>query len=293
MIVTLNGQRIEVTLERERTLGEFLSGIEGWLEKSSHSLSGFAVDGVEIPPESVEEACARELEEVERVDLRALSWRNLLTDALSICGEALAETLRERESARKEGRRPETAAFAERFQESPARSFLGLVMADLPPVVENALRAEGTDPEADLRSAAAIVEERGREARSPREELRSLVGGFDPMVRRLEEIPLHLQTGKDALAAATLGDFSVLCAKLLRLVPALRNEGIDVEERLVGDTPFPSFVEELSTALKELTTAFEVGDAVLVGDLAEYEVAPRIRTLATALGTTLSDAPEA
>jgi hypothetical protein len=46
-------------------------------------------------------------------------------------------------------------------------------------------------------------------------------------------------------------------------------------------------MEEFGAALKELLAAYEVRDAVLVGDLAEYELAPRLRGLYAAINTPL------
>lgn len=283
MIVTLNGQALDVTLERERTLGEFLSAIEEWLEKSNYSLSGFSVDGQPIPPEALEEACARDLIEVEKVDLRAASWKDLLLDAVAIGGRAIEEAASERENARREGRIAECGAIRDRFAGGPAASFLGGRMPDLEKLIETALGAEGLDPESALKAAAAAVEERDREIRNPRKELGLTRENIAPLALRLEELPLHLQTGKDALAANTLKDFSFFCEKILRLVPLLSGDGILLENMRIGEIEFKSFIEELTAAMKELTAAFEKGDAVLVGDLAEYELAPRVRALDEAI----------
>jgi hypothetical protein len=43
-------------------------------------------------------------------------------------------------------------------------------------------------------------------------------------------------------------------------------------------------LEEIGTILQELLSAYEAKDTVLVGDLAEYEIAPRLRSLQEALG---------
>ena len=43
------------------------------------------------------------------------------------------------------------------------------------------------------------------------------------------------------------------------------------------------YIMEFSAALRELLAAYEQHDTVLVGDLAEYEMAPRLRGLHAAL----------
>jgi hypothetical protein len=44
----------------------------------------------------------------------------------------------------------------------------------------------------------------------------------------------------------------------------------------VDGVPIFEYVGEFESTLKELAVAYEAKDAVLVGDLAEYELAPRL-----------------
>jgi hypothetical protein len=99
----------------------------------------------------------------------------------------------------------------------------------------------------------------------------------------LEDFPLDTQTGKDKRAHETIELFSSTLEKLLRLIPLLRLRGVDLELLTLGDSQFKAFMEELDLALRELLAAYEAKDTVLVGDLTEYELAPRLRTLYTAL----------
>jgi hypothetical protein len=63
----------------------------------------------------------------------------------------------------------------------------------------------------------------------------------------------------------------------------MQSEGFDPAAQKIGDQSFEDFFEDFNTALRELTAGYESGDAILVGDLAEYELAPRLRTLETAI----------
>lgn len=94
---------------------------------------------------------------------------------------------------------------------------------------------------------------------------------------------MDTQTGKDSRAHETIELFSSTLEKLVRLIPLLRLRGVDVELFTLGDSQFKAFMEELDLALRELLAAYEAKDTVLVGDLTEYELAPRLRTLHAAL----------
>ena len=51
------------------------------------------------------------------------------------------------------------------------------------------------------------------------------------------------------------------------------------------EIPVSVYMGEFNSALKELLQAYEQNDSVLIGDLAEYELAPRLRSLYAALNT--------
>jgi hypothetical protein len=278
MVVTINGRTMDITLERERTLGEVLSGIETWLEGSGFSLSGLAVNGENVELGAMEAACRRQIEEIDSVDIVASTWAELMQQALVSTNRALEERIQSSAEA--------IPAIAAAWASSAAASFLAGRDRELHALVEAAL--EGMTP--DVSAATTAVNERIQEIDDPRAELVSLASRLEPMALSLEDLPLVLQTGKDAQAAATLAAFAALASKLFRLVPLLKHRGIDLGDTPVDGNDFRSYIEELGTALKELISAYEGGDAVLVGDLAEYELAPRLRSLANALARALATA---
>lgn len=278
MVVTINGRTMDITLERERTLGEVLSGIETWLEGSGFSLSGLAVNGENVELGAMEAACRRQIEEIDSVDILASTWAELMQEALVSTNRALEQWIQSRAEA--------IPAIAAAWNASAAASFLAGRDRELHALVEAALKGMAPDASA----ATSAVNERIMEIDDPRAELVSLASRLEPMAVSLEDLPLVLQTGKDAQAAATLADFAALASKLFRLVPLLKHRGIDLGDTPVDGNDFRSYIEELGTALKELISAYEGGDAVLVGDLAEYELAPRLRSLANALARALATA---
>jgi len=77
--------------------------------------------------------------------------------------------------------------------------------------------------------------------------------------------------------------FSGIAEKVFRIYRTLGIEGFPVSEITVDNTPVNDYITEFGKALDELLDAYEKRDTVLIGDLAEYEMAPRLRGLYSAV----------
>jgi hypothetical protein len=173
----------------------------------------------------------------------------------------------------------EQGRIGQAWEESPSASFLAERMPDMFDCVARSFRGEGLAAQ----SLAALVEERLRELRDPLPELGGMEGLVEGTAKRLEDLPLDIQTGKDGRAAETVQLFSNIAEKLFRIFSLLKLEGLIPDTLLIDTVPGNGFIDDFSAALKELLAAYEVKDAVLVGDLAEYELAPRLRAFYSAI----------
>jgi len=133
----------------------------------------------------------------------------------------------------------------------------------------------------------ALFEERLRELLDPAGEMSRTALLVDDICARLTEFPLDIQTGKDTRAAETVNVFSGVAEKVFRIYNTLKIEGYPVSEITVDNIPINDYITEFSKALKELLDAYEKRDTVLIGDLAEYEMAPRLRGLHAAVWETV------
>jgi hypothetical protein len=264
MDITINGNPADIIPEKERTLGEFLLGIETWLSGSRHILSGLQVDGAIIGANAMADAFLWELKNIKTIALKTSTHSELLGEALFTAREMLKTY--EAVSFNEQGR------LREPWEKSPAGMFLSEEAPDIYEDILKTLRGEGLSP----KMLDGLMDERLRELGSPRNELRNMEEGLTAVARRLEDLPLDIQTGKDQQAAQTISLFSGITEKLFRLFFLLNQEGIITEGRTVEDLSVQAFIAEFTTALKELLAAYEVKDVVLVGDLAEYELAPRL-----------------
>ncbi len=113
--------------------------------------------------------------------------------------------------------------------------------------------------------------------------LRELGGEFSLCVVPLTDVPIQLQTGKELAVMETINRFSVSLERLYRLLPLLPLGGFDDEALNVGDTRLSELPGFLSPILEELLDALKKKDTILVGDLSEYELAPKIEELSAVL----------
>jgi hypothetical protein len=266
MNITINGNPADITLESERNVGEVLAGLDGWLSGSGYRLSGLEIDGEAADSGSLETLFDRELAGIHRLDIRTSSL-------LELTAEALIYTRGDSEDY-------ETADFADkqclaaRWRQSPAALFLAGQSPDVYQWAEKTFSGEGIGA-GELR---LLIDERLRELGDPLGELSRAEPLIDGLVQR-QDLPLDIQTGKDGRAVETIQIFSGISGKIFRLFTILKAGGLDAGALKVDDISIQAFIEEFDAILRELLAAYETRDAVLVGDLAEYELAPRLRKL--------------
>jgi hypothetical protein len=264
MNITINGKAADITLEAEKTLGEVLAGLENWLRGSGHRLSGLEVDGEKADSLSLEHLFSREITDIATLNLSTSSWSELAT-------EALLNLYMETENFL-EGSFGERTILRQNWEETPGSRFLAEQMRDIYAMADKTFSGEGLGPQ----KLQKIVQERLREIESPRREIAALKPLVTAVAARLEDLPLDIQTGKDGRAAETVQLFSGVAEKLFRLLSLLKLQGFSPETLTVDGVAIYEFVEEFRTTLKDLVGAYEAKDAILVGDLAEYELAPRL-----------------
>lgn len=106
---------------------------------------------------------------------------------------------------------------------------------------------------------------------------------FENLSAKMEEIPLALQNGKNTEASEsirTLADsIDHFChiAALASLFPdTFSNTNID-------GMNFKDFFDEFSPILLDFEEALKNNDSVMIGDLSEYEICPRLKAISSSL----------
>ena len=271
MNICINEKPADITLDTEKTLGDILSGIEQWISPSGNRIHGISVNGQIVEEDTLPEVFDREIKDISKLDISVSSYRELAAEALG----ALLETCISYGDAAFD----ERARIAGTWEKSAAARFLQTDISDMHDLAGLTLSGEGLSP-ADL---SILIEERLREIADPGRETISCEAVVGNIAGRMEELPLDIQTGKDQRAAETIQLFSRVGEKLFRIFFILKSDGLSLDTFVVDGHPVRAFMEEFNAALAELSAAYENRDTVLVGDLAEYELAPRLVKFFTAL----------
>lgn len=118
-----------------------------------------------------------------------------------------------------------------------------------------------------------------------KESFANLAGYLQTLAEEIEEVPSLFINGKGNEAnnsikklADAIDQFCHVAA-LASLFPDTFNT------TKIGDKNFTQFFEDFSPILTDFENALASNDTVLVGDLCEYEICPRLHEMATSLST--------
>ncbi|MDR0386729.1 MAG: hypothetical protein LBH57_01700 [Treponema sp.] len=275
MDIRINGEAADITLESEKTIGAVLAGIENWLGNSAFRVKGLEIDGKAISGDAIPEAFEREVSEIKSINIAVCTRQDLMLEALTEARCYLAALLNP-------GPATHTASsVTEGWKNSAAASFLSGELPDVCGILDEFFKTGGTGGGLSPQSVVSLIDERIREIGDPVGEFTRMESLVSAVSERLEDLPIDIQTGKDGRAAETVSLFSNIAEKLFRLFFVFQSRGKFIDA--VDSVPIHTFIEEFDVAVKELLTAYSGKDAVLVGDLAEYELAPRLRSFYIAL----------
>ena len=270
MEIRINGQKAYVTIDNEKTIGEVMAGMDEWLANSGHRLSGLSIDGQAADASSLEAFFSKAVDKVKEIDIFTSSLAELTSQTmLNLIGD-----IEEYEGLNFD----EKSKFCENWKNRAQARFAAEQLPDVFELYANTFSGGSLSP-AMLRS---ITEEWLREVEDPAGEFTRINPLLDEICSRLVDLPLDVQTGKDARAAETIGIFSGIAEKIIRIERQLIIQGL-LREAGNNEKPVAQLINEFGGAVKELLEAYERRDSVLVGDLAEYEIAPKLRELYAAI----------
>jgi len=277
MTITVNGDSIDYTLENEKNAGDILKGLSSWLEES-----GMLIGSLEINKESrlLNDAEWKifPIESIEYFSIEALSLREgrirqletardyfiLLEDSIQSENEIALEEL-------ENGFIDLKQVLPHLLNEGPYPSVL--------PHLEDTFKKGFKTPESmkaiEAAQMASLLENRRKEASSPETEAASAATALAEMAESLDEVAVQLQTGQDKTAMATIIRLTEILQIFMRSLGWMESNGSI--EKIISD---------MNSILSELEEALKVGDTVLIGDLLEYEIKPRLVELPAGLDTT-------
>ena len=109
--------------------------------------------------------------------------------------------------------------------------------------------------------------------------LKYLFETFEDLATKLEAIPVQLQKNEDKTAMNTVTELADALSLLFQTIPYVNLFPENFDNLTIESKRLSSFVSDFPSLLEDFRKAVESNDTVLIGDLAEYEIAPRLHQL--------------
>ena len=282
MKIFINQDEIDFTFEKESTLGDIYNSIENWLTPQGYSITEMVVDSKELFLNNQDDWFSTPFSGKEEINFTALTILELKAQNLQTL---LSYTSMVR-NALKEGDLSLLNELMGEYQyiegsyelllDDASHSIKDHMAAIL---AQNGFIPSGERTEQNVISVLegflmleAVIQGRLEEITEPVKAGKETYDSIQSLLPRMEDVSLMLQTGKDKDAMDIIIRFSELFQKLLRIYTNIPENTIPPEQQ----ESLKKFVTEMSGILKELAEAFASEDSVLMGDLMEYEIMPKM-----------------
>jgi len=277
MEIKINGKPLDFTLDSEKTIGDVLTALEQWLTNSGHRMSGLIIDGKTINVSMIEEVFSKEIFTVKCLDICTDTVADLTASSLL----ALLNDVKYFEILSFNDK----SNYYNTWKDSVQAKFIDEQWSDLFSLCGSVFSGGSVSSDVLL----SITEERLREVQKPAREFSNLKPLLSETCARLVDLPLDVQTGKDKRAAETIQLFSSLSEKIIRIYNQLNIQGLLPQAEDMSEKSILKQITEFGATTRELLQAYERHDIVLVGDLSEYEIAPRLQNLYNIIAENIND----
>jgi hypothetical protein len=296
--ILVNSEKLDFTLESEKSLGEVIAAVEVWLRQSNLVIASIQLalrsggEAVDLVNSDIEESwSSTPVEDIERLSITARLLEELQFSNI----QTVTTYLNMLKSAVEKGDRPGLDDLLP-VQEETFKSLNIIFASNMKPVSFQ----ETVDLESLLAGAAAqtimewpeevrakalstldflieILSKLLDELSQPLAVLTTSIEELENTWAELKEASVLLQTGQEQRAMLTIVSFADLSQKILRIISRLeKSSDISIKGMQIGGDSAGGFFADFNRILRELLEAFDTKDTVLIGDLLEYEVAPRL-----------------
>ena len=272
MNISIDGNIIDFTLEKEKNGYDIIESISLWLKNNYIIIKSINIDGKEYNYDDKTLLGELSIDSIKKIDIFTLTLREYKYNQLLEIQKYFEDLISLINSKNKE----ETLKILKYFEK---------IKPDMEDVIDKiyktgqqgfietmASKKELTDPDYEnlkffVENILFVIGERKREIINPETEIEKEKKYFDTLVPEIEIISVLLQTGKQSEALEKIIKFVDFSRKLARLL-SYYNMGlgkIESEE-----------INKYNKLLNDLGDALKRADSVLIGDILEYELSPTI-----------------
>jgi hypothetical protein len=291
--IYFNNQKINFTLEQEKTLADVVHSLELWFYNQKMFIVSLEVDQKEFSPKDLEQQGLQSIDKIDEIKITASDFLKLETDGV----KSLIPYFKDLTESMKAF---DETTLAELLQQFPAmfrtlefvfasrqnemnrknlsaldKTFTGTTVGMI------SLWNEGTKQtvlslcDYFLTEAEKINSSYKHIGQASIKITRETLSKLRDIIIRLSEVSILLQTGKDSEAMQVIASFSEMTQLFLHLISDFLAPQT-ARSISIGGESIVDFSRTLNIQLRELIEAFEKKDFILIGDLCEYEIAPKI-----------------
>lgn len=286
MTLLINDQDVNFTLEGGECASDIYKSVNSFLKESGHLIYSFCIDGIETDPENQSIWQNKKTSEIEKIEITALTEKEFLLTGLLTVAEyinLLTRAITEDSLGIIDDLMTEYPSIAKNIPVL-IKGTRGLLIADhLTKILKNSgLLNEGLKTEyrdtilTEIAQITELINSEAREIENPQTELISSISVLENLIPQLNDVSILLQTGKDQQAMTLIIALTELLQKILRLISIFNTDNL-----IIDNKKYDPFSAELNSTLNELAEAFDAKDSVLIGDLLEYEITPKLEMLFT------------
>ncbi|OHD80892.1 MAG: hypothetical protein A3J97_00635 [Spirochaetes bacterium RIFOXYC1_FULL_54_7] len=276
MDIRMNGTIAEINVTG-RNVGEILSELDETAEKAGAIITGIRYNGCDLDAESIAGITGDPADDQGSLELSAEPVTDMKARAIDTLLQLVEAAAAARDEETLEAARNAWISYRSAFdglysaEESSFLVAFGEELAGIG-VAKNGTGGLG----ATAAKMASFFSERMAELLNPGAAMLAAAQLFDSIRTDLAEVAVRLQTGKEAEGMHTMVIVVELINKTVRILPDFMRivpgaARLTIEGKAIGE-----FYDDFNVVFKELAEAFENKDSVLIGDLAEYEILPRL-----------------
>ncbi len=284
MIITINEQEVDFTLEGEEKAFDIYKSISSFLKGSNHLIYSFIIDDLETDPEELDKWKDKKSSDITKIEVTALTEKEYLLTGLLTVAEyinLLLRSLSQNSKTTLDDLMNEYPSIAKNIPILIKGNHGELIAQYLNLTVEKSGLLNGIFIESyketffkEITNIAELINSAAREIEDPTKELHSSIGVLENLIPQLNDVSILLQTGQDQKAMGLIITLTELLQKILRIISIFDTDNIHI-----NNESYESFSLNLNSILNELAEAFDAKDSVLIGDLLEYEISPKLEQL--------------
>jgi len=270
--ISIDGNIIDYTLEKEKNSYDIIESISLWLKKNYIIIKSIKIDEKEYNYDDKILLSELSIDSINKIDIFTLTIREYKYNQLLIIQKYFEDLI----SLLNSNNKDETLKFLKTYEK---------IKPDMEDVIDKIYKLENQGfietiaskkdlTESDHENLKFFTEniffvigERKREIINPETEIEKEKIFFDAFLPEIEIISVLLQTGKQSQALEKIIKFVDFVKKLSRLL-SYYNMGLGKIE--------PEEISKYNKLLNDLGEAIRRGDSVLIGDIMEYELSPII-----------------